>query len=106
LGGEVHGDKFAIPSAGEDSTVGVEAHGFVAVKRTGFPKRVSAGECGVSAKIHLAHGGEPAERESIVYGVKEGGFGKVEFAGNTLHPIFAARCVEKADSGRVPTEGG
>jgi hypothetical protein len=38
--------------------------------------------------------------------VKEGGFGKVEFAGNTLHPIFAARRVEKADSGRVPTEGG
>jgi hypothetical protein len=38
--------------------------------------------------------------------VKEGGFGKVEFAGNTQHPIFAARRVEKADSGRVSPKGG
>ena len=61
MGGEVHGGEFAIPSAGEDSTAGVKSHGFVAVKDPSFPKGVSAGECGVPAKVHLAYGGKPAE---------------------------------------------
>ena len=106
LGGEVHGGEFAIPSTGEGSTASVKPYGFVAVKDPCFPKGVSAGEGGVPAEVHLAYGGKPAERESIVLWVKKGGFGKIQFAGNTLHPIFAAWRVEQTDSSRVSPKGG
>lgn len=86
---EVHCDEvFVIAMAGQEAATGVEASRGIGVKSPGEPEGVRAGEGCVSAEIHFVGWGEPSECEGRVGWVNEGGFGKVEFAGDALHPGF------------------
>ena len=105
LEGEIHLDH--VPSAGRSQHAAerVKGDSFIERYAARFPEDMGGRQGRVATQRHLDGGREPAQAESLIFGIDKGGFRKVHLRGDVLHPAVVAGARQHAHRGRVPREG-
>ena len=101
--GEIQAEEVSVACHVKGAATGPEGDGS-ACRLQEIHQDEGCGQCGMSAKIHLDRGREPAQLELVLPWQKEGRLGEVVLGGDLLQQVVGKPFGERADGGWVPLE--